>query len=41
MAEVIVPELAESITEGTIAQWLKQPGERVEKGDYIARTRNR
>ena len=35
MAEIIVPELAESITEGTIAQWLKQPGERVEKGDYL------
>ncbi|MGN1402035.1 MAG: 2-oxoglutarate dehydrogenase complex dihydrolipoyllysine-residue succinyltransferase [Bacillus sp. (in: firmicutes)] len=36
MAEIIVPELAESITEGTIAQWLKQPGEKIEKGDYIA-----
>ena len=35
MAEVLVPELAESITEGSIAQWLKQPGERVEKGDYL------
>ena len=27
VAEIIVPELAESITEGTISQWLKQPGE--------------
>lgn len=36
MAEIIVPELAESISEGTIAQWLKQPGDVVEKGDYIA-----
>lgn len=35
MAEVLVPELAESITEGSIAQWLKQPGDRVEKGDYL------
>ncbi|OIK05966.1 2-oxoglutarate dehydrogenase complex dihydrolipoyllysine-residue succinyltransferase [Bacillus sp. MUM 13] len=35
MAEVKVPELAESITEGSIAQWLKQPGDTVEKGDYI------
>ncbi|KIL47922.1 2-oxoglutarate dehydrogenase complex dihydrolipoyllysine-residue succinyltransferase [Jeotgalibacillus campisalis] len=35
MAEIKVPELAESITEGTIAQWLKQPGEQVEKGEYI------
>ncbi|TQR05528.1 2-oxoglutarate dehydrogenase complex dihydrolipoyllysine-residue succinyltransferase [Psychrobacillus soli] len=35
MAEIIVPELAESITEGTIAQWLKQPGDTVEKGEFI------
>ncbi|MGD7043885.1 2-oxoglutarate dehydrogenase complex dihydrolipoyllysine-residue succinyltransferase [Jeotgalibacillus proteolyticus] len=35
MAEIKVPELAESITEGTIAQWLKQPGDQVEKGEYI------
>lgn len=36
MAEIKVPQLAESITEGTIAKWLKQPGDFVEKGDYIA-----
>ncbi|MFD6441405.1 biotin/lipoyl-containing protein, partial [Peribacillus sp. NPDC060186] len=35
MAEVKVPELAESISEGSIAQWLKQPGDRVEKGEYV------
>ncbi|NYF24717.1 2-oxoglutarate dehydrogenase complex dihydrolipoyllysine-residue succinyltransferase [Sporosarcina sp. JAI121] len=35
MAEIIVPELAESITEGTVAQWLKQPGDSVEKGEFI------
>ena len=35
MAEIKVPELAESITEGTIAQWLKQPGDTVEKGEFI------
>ncbi|WP_411333054.1 2-oxoglutarate dehydrogenase complex dihydrolipoyllysine-residue succinyltransferase [Metabacillus indicus] len=35
MAQVIVPELAESISEGTIAQWLKQPGDYVEKGEYL------
>ncbi|PDM40168.1 MULTISPECIES: 2-oxoglutarate dehydrogenase complex dihydrolipoyllysine-residue succinyltransferase [unclassified Geobacillus] len=35
MAEVKVPELAESITEGTIAQWLKKPGDHVEKGESI------
>ncbi|GAA3726143.1 dihydrolipoyllysine-residue succinyltransferase [Salinicoccus jeotgali] len=35
MAEVKVPELAESITEGTIATWLKQKGDYVEKGENI------
>lgn len=36
MIEIKVPELAESITEGTIAQWLKQVGEQVNQGEYIA-----
>ncbi|MGM9922207.1 MAG: 2-oxoglutarate dehydrogenase complex dihydrolipoyllysine-residue succinyltransferase [Bhargavaea sp.] len=35
MAEIKVPELAESITEGTVAQWLKQPGDTVDKGEFI------
>ncbi|MDQ0197726.1 2-oxoglutarate dehydrogenase complex dihydrolipoyllysine-residue succinyltransferase [Neobacillus ginsengisoli] len=35
MAEIKVPELAESITEGTIAKWLKNIGEPIEKGDYL------
>ena len=35
MAEVKVPELAESITEGTIAEWLKQVGDSVDKGEAI------
>src|SRR5690625_2449989 len=35
MAEVKVPELAESITEGTIASWLKQKGDHVEQGENI------
>lgn len=35
MAEIKVPELAESINEGTIAKWLKQPGESVDKGEFI------
>ncbi|ESU30132.1 hypothetical protein G3A_23560 [Bacillus sp. 17376] len=35
MAEIKVPELAESITEGTIAQWLKKKGEQVQKGEYV------
>ncbi|WP_017727599.1 2-oxoglutarate dehydrogenase complex dihydrolipoyllysine-residue succinyltransferase [Halalkalibacterium ligniniphilum] len=36
MIEIKVPELAESITEGTIAQWLKQVGDHVNQGEYIA-----
>lgn len=35
MAEIKVPELAESITEGTIAGWLKNIGDYIEKGEYI------
>ncbi|POA00222.1 dihydrolipoyllysine-residue succinyltransferase [Staphylococcus massiliensis CCUG 55927] len=35
MPEVKVPELAESITEGTIAEWLKQKGDTVDKGEAI------
>lgn len=29
--EIRLPQLGESIHEGTIARWLKQPGDRVEK----------
>ncbi|MDT8860622.1 2-oxoglutarate dehydrogenase complex dihydrolipoyllysine-residue succinyltransferase [Alkalihalobacillus sp. MEB130] len=36
MIEIKVPELAESITEGTIAQWLKGVGEQINQGEYIA-----
>ncbi|MEI2401242.1 biotin/lipoyl-containing protein, partial [Paenibacillus phytohabitans] len=36
MIEVKVPELAESITEGTIVEWLKKEGEFVNKGESIA-----
>jgi 2-oxoglutarate dehydrogenase E2 component (dihydrolipoamide succinyltransferase) len=35
LAEIKVPELAESITEGTVAKWLKVPGDTVHKGDYV------
>ncbi len=36
MTEIKVPELGESITEGTISQWLKEVGDYVEQGDFIA-----
>src|SRR5690625_4014047 len=33
--EIKIPELAESITEGTIVEWLVKKGEKVEKGDAV------
>ncbi|TFB13169.1 2-oxoglutarate dehydrogenase complex dihydrolipoyllysine-residue succinyltransferase [Filobacillus milosensis] len=35
MKEIVVPELAESITEGTVAEWLVSKGDQVEKGDPV------
>jgi pyruvate dehydrogenase E2 component (dihydrolipoamide acetyltransferase) len=32
---VIVPQLTETMEEGTIVKWLKAPGERVEKKDVL------
>jgi len=34
--DVAVPALGESITEGTLAQWLKKPGEAVAADEPIA-----
>ncbi len=33
--ELKMPKLGESVTEGTIGKWLKQPGEKVDKYDLI------
>src|SRR5258708_33601128 len=33
--ELKMPKLGESVTEGTIGKWLKQPGEKVEKYDLL------
>ena len=35
MAEITMPHLGESVTEGTIGRWLKQPGERVEQDEPL------
>lgn len=35
MPEIRIPDLAESITEGTIAQWLVKSGDRINKGDPV------
>ena len=31
-----MPRLSDTMQEGTLARWLKQPGEKVEKGDILA-----
>src|SRR5215204_7434387 len=33
--EVVMPQMGESIAEGTITKWLKQPGERVERDEPL------
>ena len=33
--KVIMPQMGESVAEGTVAKWLKQPGDRVEKDENI------
>jgi len=33
--EVVMPQMGESITEGTITKWLKQPGETVERDEPL------
>ncbi|MCL4544949.1 MAG: 2-oxo acid dehydrogenase subunit E2 [Chloroflexi bacterium] len=34
--EVLMPRLSDTMEEGTIARWVKQVGDRVEKGDVLA-----
>ena len=34
-AEVVMPQMGESITEGTVSKWLKQVGEKVEKDEPL------
>src|SRR3981081_4295249 len=36
MADVTMPRLSDTMEEGTIASWLKKPGEQISKGDIIA-----
>lgn len=35
MAEVRMPKLSDTMEEGTVLRWLKQPGERVEPGEML------
>src|SRR5262245_26339105 len=34
--EIVMPRLSDTMTEGTIARWLKQPGDQVKKGEALA-----
>src|ERR1700736_4515712 len=36
MADVTMPRLSDTMEEGTIASWLKKPGEQISKGEVIA-----
>src|SRR5215207_6731582 len=36
MAEVTMPRLSDTMSEGTIGRWLKKPGDQVEKDEIIA-----
>src|SRR5689334_6981407 len=33
--EVVMPQMGESITEGTVSKWLKKVGERIEKDEPV------
>src|ERR1700738_4354717 len=36
MADITMPRLSDTMEEGTIASWLKKPGEQVSRGEVIA-----
>src|ERR1051325_8239288 len=36
MADVTMPRLSDTMEEGTIASWLKQPGDSISRGEVIA-----
>ena len=36
MAELTMPRLSDTMSEGAIARWLKKPGDRIETGDIVA-----
>src|SRR5256885_9809622 len=35
MTDVVMPQMAESIVEGTLTKWLKKPGEHVERDEPL------
>src|SRR5512133_3031436 len=35
MTDVVMPQMGESIVEGTLTRWLKKPGERIERDEPL------
>ena len=35
MTDVVMPQMGESIVEGTLTKWLKKPGEKVERDEPL------
>src|SRR6185503_15561060 len=35
MIDVVMPQMGESIVEGTLTKWLKKPGERIERDEPL------
>ena len=35
MPEITMPRLSDTMQEGTIARWLKKPGDTIKKGDIL------
>src|SRR5215470_657125 len=36
MSEITMPRLSDTMEEGTIARWMKSPGDEIKKGDILA-----
>jgi len=36
MSQILMPRLSDTMEEGTIARWLKQPGDRIARGEVVA-----
>ncbi|MHB1974249.1 MAG: dihydrolipoamide acetyltransferase family protein [Acidimicrobiales bacterium] len=36
MSQILMPRLSDTMEEGTIARWLKQPGDQITRGDVVA-----
>src|SRR5579884_390015 len=34
--DIVMPRLSDTMTEGTVARWLKKPGDHVAKGEVLA-----